>query len=109
MCKCSVCGKETETFVACSACGAISFAYCKECLDKGLEPYDALVGMDLYFDEIAEDFKQQILVPSLKFYDKTPFDFDEDVKKLDDDYYDWLQHQDECVAYECEVEGFDCF
>lgn len=88
--KCDVCGKETKTFAACSACGGISFAYCKECLSKGLEPYDALVGMALYFDEISEDFKQQILLPSLKFYGKTPKEFDKDVDKDLDDYYMYM-------------------
>ena len=102
--KCDVCGKEAETFVACSTCGAISFAYCSECLDNGIEPYDALVGMGLYCDEIDETFKEVILLPSLEFHGKTPAEFDADVKRLDDDYYDWLQHQDECVEPESEME-----
>ena len=42
--KCDVCGKESETFVACSAYGAISYAYCKECLANGREPYNAIVA-----------------------------------------------------------------
>jgi len=42
--KCDVCGKEGETFVAASAYGPISFAYCKECLASGREPYDAIVA-----------------------------------------------------------------
>ena len=104
--KCDVCGKEAETFVACSACGAISFAYCRECLNEGLEPYGALVGMDLYFDEISEDFKQEILLPSLKLHGKTLTEFDADVKQFDDGYYDWLQYQDECVKLEAEIEQF---
>lgn len=91
--KCDVCGKETETFVACSSCGGVSFAYCAECLNKGLEPYDALVGMGLYFDEISEEYKEQILLPSLKFYGKTPAEFDKDVDKDLDDYYRCLYVQ----------------
>lgn len=42
--KCAVCGKEGEVFVAASACGAISFAYCEDCLRAGAEPYDELVS-----------------------------------------------------------------
>ena len=42
--KCDACGKECETFVAASAYGATSFAYCAECLANGREPYDAIVG-----------------------------------------------------------------
>lgn len=100
--KCDVCGKTTKTIVVCSSCGGISFAYCDDCFNKGLEPYDALVGMGLYSDEVSKSYKQKILLPSLKFYGKTLEEFDADVKKLDDDYYDWLQHQDD----ESEVEEF---
>lgn len=104
--KCAVCGKATDVLAACSACGGISFAYCNECLSKGLEPYDALVGMGMCVDEISKDFRDQILLPSLKLHGKTLEEFDTDVNKMYDRYYDWLQHQDECVAYECEAEQF---
>lgn len=42
--KCDACGKERETFVAASAYGPISFAYCAECLASGREPYGAIVA-----------------------------------------------------------------
>lgn len=42
--KCSVCGKEGEVFVCCSACGAMSLAYCKDCLTAGAEPWGDLVA-----------------------------------------------------------------
>lgn len=100
--KCDVCGKETETFVACSSCGAMSFAYCTECLNAGREPYDTLVGMGLNSDMINKTYKEQILLPSLNFYGKTIQEFNADVEKMDQEYYDWLQHQDKC-----EVEGFE--
>lgn len=32
---------------------------------------------------------------------------DAEVEKMDADYYDWLQHQDEAVELEAEMEGFD--
>lgn len=105
--KCDVCGKETETFVACSSCGAISFAYCQECLNAGREPYDALVGMGLTSGCINKTYKQQILLPSLKFFGKTIAEFNADVEQMDADYYDWLQHQDECVELESEMENFE--
>ena len=79
--KCDVCGKEAETFVACSSCGAISFAYCSECLNRGLEPYDALVGMGLTSDVINKSYKEQILLPSLRFHGKTVEEFDADVTR----------------------------
>ena len=105
--KCDVCGKEAEVFVISSSCGAISFAYCRECLLACREPYDALVGMGLISDCMNKTYKEQILLPSLKFHGKTLAEFDADVRQLDNDYYDWLQHQDDCVQYECEIEQND--
>lgn len=102
--KCDVCGKEVETVVCCSSCGAISFAYCQECLNSGREPYDALVGMGLYYYDMNKTYKQQVLLPSLKFFNKTVEEFNADVEKMDADYYDWLQHQDEAVQLEAEME-----
>ena len=104
--KCDVCGKEAETFVASSSCGATSFAYCHECLSAGREPYNALVGMGLTSDCINKTYKQRILLPSLNFFGKTLEEFDADVEKADAEYYDWLQHQDEAVELEAEIEEF---
>ena len=91
--KCAVCNKETKTTVCCSSCGGISFAYCDECLQAGREPYDALVGMNLYYDDINKSYQEKILLPSLKFYKKTIEDFNADVKQLDDDYAAWCKEQ----------------
>lgn len=35
---CQVCAESEAEGVACSGLGPISFAYCRECLDKGAEP-----------------------------------------------------------------------
>jgi len=91
--KCDVCGKEAETFVACSSCGAISFAYCAECLNAYREPYDALVGMGLTSDVINKSYKEQVLLPSLRFHGKTIEEFDADVEKADEEYCNWLKTQ----------------
>ena len=42
--KCDVCGKETDIVVCASSMGPISYGYCKECLNKSLEPYSAMVA-----------------------------------------------------------------
>ena len=87
MSKCDVCGKEAKTIVCCSTCGAISFSYCEDCLRNGIEPYDALVGMGLYYADINNKYKQQILDPSLRFHNKTREQFDADVQAQDE----WLR------------------
>ena len=93
--KCDVCGKETETFVACSACGGVSFAYCAECLAYDREPYDALVGMGIQCEELSESFREQILLPNLKFFGKTVEQFNADVKKMDEDFRQWCKIAEE--------------
>ena len=94
MSKCNVCGKETDTVVCCSSCGAISFAYCDECLNAGREPYDALVGMGLTSDCINKTYKEKILLPSLRFFGKTIEQFDADVLKADEEYMEWVKNNE---------------
>ena len=59
--KCAVCGKEGEVFVACSTCGAISFAYCEDCLNIGAEPYGALVEYISCAGDSPEDINDTYL------------------------------------------------
>lgn len=94
MSKCDVCGKEANTIVCSSTCGAISFAYCEECLMSGIEPYDALVGMGLYYADINKTYKQNILDPSLKFHGKTRERFDNDVLAMDEELSAWLAERE---------------
>lgn len=60
--QCSVCGKTGEVFVCCSTCGAMSLAYCKECLDAGAEPWNDLVAYvslaGRYPDDINETYRK---------------------------------------------------
>lgn len=90
--QCDVCNQlSSDTQVVCSACGGVSFRYCANCLSKGIEPYSALVGMDLKYDALSADFKRAVLDPSLKFFNKTKEEFDADVEKLDRQYIEYLQ------------------
>ena len=56
--KCDVCGKEREAFVAASAYGPISFAYCEECLASGREPYSAMVAYIACAGHFPEDINE---------------------------------------------------
>lgn len=42
--ECDVCGKQTNVVVCASVMGAVSFAYCKDCLEAGAEPYGVMVS-----------------------------------------------------------------
>lgn len=41
--KCAVCGKKTEVYVASSSIGAVTYAYCADCLRANVEPWEDLV------------------------------------------------------------------
>ena len=56
--RCNVCGKPARV-VAASAYGATSYAFCDECLEKGLEPYSAVVA----YIACAGHFPEDIMPP----------------------------------------------
>jgi hypothetical protein len=93
--KCDVCGKEKETHVRCSQVGAISFAYCEDCLQAGLEPYGALVdycaGGVGSFKDLHPTY-QQLVVKCLQREGLTVSDFNEDLAKSAKEYDDWLNN-----------------
>ena len=107
MSKCDVCGKETNTIVCCSTCGAISFSYCAECLNAGIEPYDALVGMGLYYADINNTYRKQILDPSLRFHGKTREQFDDDVMAQDEELCLYLKEKANQSSTDDEAEDFE--
>lgn len=99
--KCDVCGKEVETVVCCSSCGGVSFAYCRECLNAGREPYDALVGMGLPYDCLSKPYRELILLPSLKFFGKTIEEFNADIEKFDEDFKKYCDEHKGDVDNDC--------
>lgn len=74
---------------------------------RGIEPYGALVGMGLYYDDINNTYKQRILDPSLRFHGKTPAQFNEDVKAQDEyylAYIEWSEKRRESESGDCNEE-----
>jgi hypothetical protein len=57
--KCDVCGKDDIIYVCASSMGAVSFGYCKECLQKGLEPYGAMVAYISCAGRFPEDINEE--------------------------------------------------
>lgn len=89
--KCEACKKEgLELFVAASVCGPVSFAYCKECLANGIEPYEAIVDyiscalslrqVDDYRKYINESYLR-LIDTNLKAHNKTEEQFKFDLKQ----------------------------
>ena len=55
--RCNVCGKPARV-VAASAYGATSYAFCDDCLEKGLEPYSAVVAYIACAGHFPEDINE---------------------------------------------------
>lgn len=88
--KCDCCGKPAVGVYA-STMGAISFAYCKDCLNKGIEPYWAIVsyvscGCNSY--EEMNNIYKKIVKTNLDYYGKTIEEFNKDIKKCNEDMYE---------------------
>lgn len=62
--KCSVCGRIGRVYVCSSLCGAMSNAYCEDCLDSGAEPWGDLVAYialaGRYPDDINEWYREVV-------------------------------------------------
>lgn len=95
---CDVCGKKTDVVVCCSAFGAISYTYCKDCFDNGLEPYDAMVsyiGCAGFFPDDINMTYQKLCRDILKGLNISEEKFIEDVKKANEAIYEWSEkHKD---------------
>ena len=83
--KCDVCGKENVEGVVCaSSMGPITFSYCKDCFEKGLEPYNAVVAYISCSGHFPQDINEtyQGLVRSiLEGLGKSEEEFIRDVDK----------------------------
>jgi len=90
---CDVCGKAEAVGVACSATGAVSFAYCVECLKTGREPYGALVaslfGMSS-MDDVAEWYRPTVAA-TIKAEGKSVEELFADVDILEREYLEAMR------------------
>lgn len=77
MLTCNVCDKNEAVGVFASSCGAVSFAYCQDCLDAGREPYGALAAhlMGASGMEDVAEWAKPIVRATLKAEGKTEEEF----------------------------------
>ena len=79
---CCVCNDKSALVTCKSSCGNFIRTYCTACLQRGLEPYEDLINMRLYYDNLSTSYKQKILLPSLQYYNKTRQQYDSDIDNL---------------------------
>lgn len=80
--KCDVCGRIAPVHVACGAYGAMSIAYCNNCLLNGLEPYGVVVDYISCAGHFPEDIREEYVRDvrrMLPLWGKTEEEFIRDV------------------------------
>lgn len=89
---CDVCGNKTKVVVASSGYGPISHAYCKDCCEKGLEPYGTMVayisGAGRFPEDINPDYVNDVR-RILPLIGKTEEQFIADCEEADKEYQEW--------------------
>lgn len=90
--KCEVCG-QTAIGVYCSTTGAISFAYCRECVENLREPWSALVAncSTLERGHVADWFKP-VIKATLEFYGKTEDELWEEAESAWKEYEEFMKN-----------------
>lgn len=91
--RCEVCGKKTDVVVGASTMGAVSFAYCQDCLNAGAEPYGAMVSYiacaGRFPDDIHESYRE-IVRSTLAYLGKSEEQFmaavDREIREMDELY-----------------------
>lgn len=82
---CEVCGRNRSVAVAASSYGAMSFAFCSDCLMSQLEPYWAVVAYiscaGRFPDDINEAYREDVR-RMLPLWGKTESEFIRDVNTL---------------------------
>lgn len=96
---CEVCRKNPAVGVASGACGAVSSAYCKVCLERGAEPWGYLVGY--LFTVGREDVHpsyHEIIKASCEVVGKTVDEFWEECERVIGEYEDYYTQHDKGLA-----------
>ncbi len=100
--KCAVCGKQTEVYVASSSIGAVTYAYCEDCLRAGAEPWSDLVFncaiCGPYPESVNTQFRETVR-NTCRHLGKTEEEFQADVNEA---ILDWDDHMELFEQYDAE-------
>jgi len=91
---CNACRKKPAIGVCCSCMGAISHAYCEDCLSNGIEVWTTLVGglMGLTPDTVGDGVKP-IIQATCKFNNKSEKDLWKEVEEASNSYDEYLKRE----------------
>lgn len=95
---CICCNKEAQLYLTESQLSMQKFHYCKECLENGIEPYEALITSSMFQGDV-KDFDEgflKILKKSIKVAGKTLKEFSKDCAAAEDAYIKYSKKALEC-------------
>ena len=83
---CCICNREGKGIVEYkSTLSKKTLAYCPECFISGYEPYSDLVDFGWEFELYTKYYQQKVILPTLNLNHKTVEQFNEDVKKREEE------------------------
>lgn len=77
---CCVCGQQANCYPIKSICSDNMLYFCVNCTRQGYENYDELVNYGFTFDTFSTKFREKIVIPTLRYYNKTKEQFNADVE-----------------------------
>ncbi len=80
--ECVVCKQQASCIEVKSTCSNKILNYCTACLSNGYECYEELVQYGFTYECFNNTFIQKVVKPTLRYYNKTKEQFDNDVEQL---------------------------
>lgn len=84
---CCVCGQQSNCHSIKSTCSNNVLDYCVNCIRQGYENYDELVNYGFTFDTFNNKFREVVVIPTLRYYNKTKEQFNADVESRKETKY----------------------
>lgn len=104
--KCDVCGNIGKVVVCSSSMGAISYAYCEDCYNESLEPYEHMVAyiscaghfpkdINKTYQDLCRHILNKLNISEEQFIK----DVEESIKDMDDYFnnYHYENEQHDCI------------
>ena len=77
---CCVCGQQSNCYQIKSTCSNSVLDYCVNCIRQRYENYEELINYGFTFETFSSKFRDIVVIPTLRYYNKTVEQFNIDVE-----------------------------
>ena len=77
---CCVCRQQSNCYQIKSTCSNNVLDYCVNCIRQGYENYEELINYGFEFETFSSKFRDIVVIPTLRYYNKTVEQFNTDVE-----------------------------